>query len=208
MSASPQARVEGLLHARRGHFAFESGHHGDLWLDLELLCLDPAPVRGLAAELAERLRPHAVQAVCGPLNEGAFVALFVAEALDVPFTYTERVDTRRPGLYPVAYPLPAPLQPVVRGRRVALVNDVVNAGSAVRGSCRALVECGASPVALGTLLVLGEVAARLASEGGLALEALASLEHRLFEPARCPLCRAGVALEGAGRAPEEPGTPP
>ena len=29
--------------ARRGHFLLESGHQGDRWLDLELLCLRPEP---------------------------------------------------------------------------------------------------------------------------------------------------------------------
>lgn len=27
-----------------GHFLLESGHHGDLWLDLELLCLRPRQI--------------------------------------------------------------------------------------------------------------------------------------------------------------------
>ena len=27
-----------LIPARGGHFLLESGHHGELWLDLELLC--------------------------------------------------------------------------------------------------------------------------------------------------------------------------
>ena len=41
--------------ARRGHFLLESGHQGDRWLDLELLCLRPEPVRRLAVKIAARL---------------------------------------------------------------------------------------------------------------------------------------------------------
>ena len=37
--------VLSLLAARKGHFLLESGHHGDLWLDLELLCLRPRLVQ-------------------------------------------------------------------------------------------------------------------------------------------------------------------
>ncbi len=48
-------RIESLLASRKGHFLLESGHHGDLWLDLELLCLRPGPVRRIAVELAAQL---------------------------------------------------------------------------------------------------------------------------------------------------------
>src|SRR3979411_1541613 len=85
-----QAEVVRLLPSRKGHFRLESGHHGDLWLDLELLCLRPEPVQRLAAGLAARLAGHQVEVVCGPLIEGAFVALMVALELGVPFTYAER----------------------------------------------------------------------------------------------------------------------
>jgi orotate phosphoribosyltransferase len=78
------------LSARKGHFLLESGHHGDLWLDLESLCLRPQRVQIVAAELAEPLSKLEVDAVCGPLVEGAFVALMVALLLNVQFTYSER----------------------------------------------------------------------------------------------------------------------
>ena len=59
-------------------------------MDLELLFFRPAQLRPLAEELARALSRYAVDAVCGPLIEGAFVASLVAPALDVPFAYTER----------------------------------------------------------------------------------------------------------------------
>lgn len=71
--------------ARRGHFALESGHHADLWFDLESLCLQPARIRPLAARIAARLGPYDVDMVCGPLVEGAYVGLMAAEELGVEF---------------------------------------------------------------------------------------------------------------------------
>jgi hypothetical protein len=44
-----EADIRRLLAMRKVHFPLESGHHGDLWLDLELPCLRPKlvrPVRG------------------------------------------------------------------------------------------------------------------------------------------------------------------
>jgi orotate phosphoribosyltransferase len=193
--------VEGLLPARKGHFRLESGHHGDLWLDLELLFFRPAQLRPLAEELARALSKHAVEAVCGPLIEGAFVASLVAPLLDVPFTYTERrVAPRTDQLFPVRYVLPPAFRPRLNGQRVAVVNDVINAGSAVRGTLRSLRACGAEPIAIATLAVLGDAASRLASEEGVALETLASFPNQIWVPTECPLCARQVPLSDPGEA--------
>ena len=187
--------IAGLLPARQGHFVFESGHHCASWIDLERLFLRPDAVRPFAVELAERLRRHSIEAVCGPLVEGAYVALMVAERLGVPFSYAERFDDgNRDKLFSVRYRIPGPLEDVVRDRRVAVVNDVVSAGSAVKGTYAHLVECGSVPVALGALAVLGEQAARFAAEAGVALETLVTLPNTIWKPADCPLCAAGEPL--------------
>ena len=188
-------QVEQLLPKREGHFVFESGHHGQTWLDLERLFLHPERVQPLAEALANRLRGHQVAAVCGPLVEGAFVGLMVASSLRLPFTYSEPVrDHRASSLFPVSYPIPKPLEPELRGKCVAIVNDVINAGSAVRGTLAALKQCGAQPVAIGTLAVFGHAARELAATHGVALETLASFPSRIWEPSACPLCAKGVPL--------------
>lgn len=195
--------VTRLVAARRGHFRLESGHHGDLWLDLELLCLDPERVRPLAARIATRLAAYDVEVVCGPLVEGAFVALMVASVLGVPFSYAERFpEPRSDALFPVEYRVPRALRARVRDKRVAIVNDVVNAGSAVRGALVDLQACAAQPVVIGALLVLGPSAARLAAEQGVALETLATLPNTIWTPADCPLCARQVPLaDGPGPEP-------
>jgi orotate phosphoribosyltransferase len=193
---SPTAEVARILSRRAGHFRLESGHHGDLWLDLEKLCLWPEPVRRLAAELARRLAPHRIDAVCGPLVEGAFVALFAANELGVPFTYAELLaDRASDSLFAARYRIPRALRGELAGRRVAIVNDVVNAGSAVRATLADLAACGARAVAFGTLAVLGKRAAELAASESLALETLAEFPNTIWEPAECPLCARGVPLE-------------
>ena len=196
MSNAPTPdEIIGLLPAQQGHFRFESGHHGTRWLDVERLYLHPQPIQRLAVLLAERIAKYDVQVVCGPLVEGAFVALTVASELGVPFTYAERFDDRTSAaLFPVQYRLPRALRIEVRGKRVGIVNDIINAGSAVRGAYQDLVACGAQPVALGALLVLGPSAATFAADHGLALEALASLPTELWAPDECPLCARGVPV--------------
>jgi orotate phosphoribosyltransferase len=187
------------LDARRGHFRLESGHHGELWLDLDGLFARPARLAPFLAELAERLSGCAADVVCGPLVGGAFVAQAVAERLGIEGSWTERVAAPSgAGLYTARYRVPEALRDRVRGGSVAVVDDVVNAGSATRATIADLRACDARPVALGALLVLGEGAARLAREEGLALASVAALPNAIWAPADCPLCAAGVALEELG----------
>lgn len=183
-----------LLRRRRGHFELESGHHGDFWLDLESLCSRPSQVRPLAAELAQRLRRYDVEVVCGPLVEGAFVGLLVAEELDVEFVYAERDAARSNStLFPFSYRIPEALRGL-RNRRVAVANDVINAGSAVRGTLKDLEACGAEVVAIGTLLTLGSRSAELAREASVPLETLDTEPNSVWTPEDCPLCAAGEPL--------------
>ena len=166
-----EKRLAPLLLGRQGHFRLESGHHGDLWFSLETLCLQPRVIRPLAAELAAQLKQYKVEVICGPLVEGAFMALMVALELGCDFVYAERFqDTTREGLFPVKYCLPKALQPIVKGKRVAIVNDVINAGSAVRGAFYDLQANGAEILAIGALLALGDAIVHFADQKRVALE--------------------------------------
>src|SRR3954454_6467198 len=191
-----QDQLRALLAARRGHFRLESGHHGDLWLDLDPLFLRPARLRRYAAELARRFAGHGVEIVCGPLTGGAFVAQLVAAELDVEFSFAERhAPARGEALYAVEYRLPAGLRGRADGKAVAIVDDAINAGSAIRATHADLLACGARPVAIGALLVLGTAASRFAAERKLPLESIATLDNTVWVPAECPLCAVGVPLE-------------
>jgi orotate phosphoribosyltransferase len=205
MSNSFEQEVAALLPWRKGHFRFESGHHGDTWLDLELLCVQPEPVEQLAAVLADCLSEQRAEVICGPLVEGAFVAMMVARRLTVPFTYAERfdlsavarsakADSKSDELFPVSYRLPGRQRELVAGKRVVIVNDVIGAGSAVLGTLKDLYECGGDPVAIGALATRGASASVLARENGLALETLASFPGEMWKPSECPLCAAGAPL--------------
>jgi orotate phosphoribosyltransferase len=187
------------LDARRGHFRLESGHHGELWLDLDGLFARPARLAPFVAALAEQLSACGADVVCGPLVGGAFVAQAVAERLGIEASWTERVATPpADGLYAAHYRVPGALRERLRNRSVAIVDDVVNAGSASRATLADLRACGARPIALGALLVLGDAGAALAAAEGLALEHVATLPNAIWDPADCPLCAAGMALERPG----------
>ena len=184
------------LPASRGHFRLESGYHTDLWLTLDGLFVDPAAVAPMVGALADLVRPHAVTAVCGPLLGGAFLAQALATSLGVEFYYTEAQDYAGDrDLFNVRYQLTSELQRRIRGRRVAVVDDVMSAGSSVRATVAALTDAGATPVVVAALMVLGDTGSAHFTERGVPVETLLHRNFTLWKPADCPLCQSGIPLE-------------
>jgi orotate phosphoribosyltransferase len=167
-----------LAQGRRGHFRLESGHHSALWLDLDALFADPQAIAPFVETLATQLRDH--------------------QSLAAEFCFTERSAVKADGLFGTRYQLPPAHQTRLGGRRVALVDDVMSAGSALRGTHAALQAAGAIPVAAGAILVLGDLGAGYFAQQDLPLAAVLREDYELWTPAGCPLCVAGEPLEDAG----------
>ena len=188
-----------LTAARHGHFQLESGHHSELWFDLDALFAVPARIDPFVKQLAESLRSYDVAAVCGPLLGGAFLAQLIAHALEVDFCFTERVmPPDASGLYQARYLLPQAFSARVRGRRIAMVDDVMSAGSALRGTYTELQTHGAVPVVAGALMVLGTTGADFFARQQVPVEALVRESYSLWLPSECPLCAAGKPPENVG----------
>lgn len=184
------------LAAGRGHFLLESGYHTDLWLTLDALFVDPAKIAPAVATLADKLRPHSVSAICGPLLGGAFLAQAIATILGTDFYYTEpKSASPNPGLFKATYRLPPELRRRVHGQRVAVVDDVVSAGSSVRATRAALTDAEATTVVVGALLVLGGTALTHFARERVPVESVERRAFGLWMPAECPLCRSGMPLE-------------
>ena len=185
-----EPKILDLLPVRHGHFLLASGHHGDLWLDLDTLFLRPSELMPFVHVLAGRLGQHHIEAVVGPLIGGAFVAQAVAAELGAAFAFAEDVT----------YRIPEAFHRPLAGKRVAIVDDAINAGSAIRATHAALQSLGAQPVAVGALLVLGGTALAFLEATDLPLEHIAALPNQLWEPADCPLCAAGQPLNNPSAA--------
>lgn len=196
VSQSPPTGLLGLLSARHGHFNLESGYHGGLWLDLEPLFLQPQRLRPWVGELARKLSGHSLDAVCGPLLGGAFLAQLLASLLDLEFYYTERIAPAEPhGLFPVQYRLPAALRGAIAGKAVAIVDDAISAGSAARGTLAELRSCDARPAVVGALLTMGATGLEYFAGQSLPVVSLVQLPYQVWAPPECPLCAAGQPLE-------------
>jgi orotate phosphoribosyltransferase len=151
-------------------------------------------LRPFVTELASRLAIHDVDTVCGPLNGGALLAELIASELDVGFTFAERIASQRSGLFPIDYRVPAALRAALRGKRVAIVDDAISMGSAVRATVADLEVCQAKPIVVGALLVMGPAGPKFAAGRLLPLEHLMDLPVRTWSPSECPLCATGTPV--------------
>jgi orotate phosphoribosyltransferase len=119
----------------------------------------------------------------------------VAANLGAEFYFTDReAPPNADGMFRVSYPLRPSLGALVRGHRVAIVDDVVSAGSASRGTYTSLEAAGATPVVVGALLLVGQTARRHFEAVGVAVVAVDETEGALWTPDECPLCKAGVPI--------------
>src|SRR5215213_8671179 len=159
-----------LARARRGHFQMESGLHCGLWFDLDAVFIDQAALDPFVTQLAQSLRRHDVEAVCGPLTGGALVAQLLARLLGSEFYFTVPAAPAGDGAFTARYQIPAGMRARLLGKRVALVDDVMSAGSSLRATLMAVESNGGIPVAIGALQVLGTIGARFFEERGLRIE--------------------------------------
>jgi orotate phosphoribosyltransferase len=186
------AEVVRLARPRPGHFDLGTGYHGDVWLDLDALLLRPALLRPCVGWLAERLREHRVDAVCGPLEGGAFLAYAVADLLSVAFLAGYRSPAVRPG-EATGYRLPR-VPGGISGWRVAVVDDAVNAGTAVAACLEQARRRGAAPVAVAAVLALGQASAIIPASTRVPFYAAGTIPSQAWPAGQCPWCAEGIPL--------------
>jgi orotate phosphoribosyltransferase len=190
-----ESRLIELACPRYGHFDLGTGYHGDVWLDLDRLFLRPALLRPHVRVLADRLREHRVDAVCGPMEGGAFLACALADLLGVAFLPAYRAPASAAGAesgYRLAWAGVAGEE--IGGRRVAVADDAVNAGTAVRACAGQLRKHGAVPVAVAALMAVGPANQIMAAALSVPFYSVDAVQSRAWLPADCPLCADGVPL--------------
>jgi orotate phosphoribosyltransferase len=158
---------------------------------LEALCHRPVALLPYVAALATQVEKFKPDVVCGALVEGAFVALLAACQLQIDFAYALRSGGDPKQLFSVSYHLPNALHTVVKGKRVVVANDVISAGSAVRGAIDDVQRRGGSVVAVASLVVLGDQFDEFCRTRQLPLISLFRHEFPMWLPDACPLCAAG-----------------
>jgi orotate phosphoribosyltransferase len=183
---------------RSGHFSLESGFHTDAWFDLDSVLHDSRRLQACVEALAERLSPHDMTTLCGPETGGALVARAVAQRLGLRSCSAGRLSAGSgSGLFTARYQVAGEARDGMAGEKVALVDDALSAGSAVRATFEDLTSLGARVVVVGAIWILGDRGARWVEAQSVPLVSVERAALPQWSPAECPLCVKGVPLTRA-----------
>jgi orotate phosphoribosyltransferase len=171
-----------LLH---GHFRLSSGLHSPDYVQCAVLLEHPRNAKAIGFELASRIRPMAPAKVVSPALGGVIIGYAVADALDIPFQFTERKDGR---------------MTLRRGFRigseepVVIVEDVVTTGKSTRETAEVVRAAGGRVVGFTSILN------RSGRENPFDAPyvSLFSISLETYGETICPQCASGVPLDAPG----------
>jgi orotate phosphoribosyltransferase len=180
--------LESVGAIRQGHFELSSGLHSDTYVQCALVLQYPNYAEQLGAALAAEFTGLVIEAVVSPALGGVILGHEVARALGksgqgrgVPALFVERDSSGtmclRRGFS---------IEP---GQRVLVVEDVWTTGGSTFEAIRVVEEAGGLVVGAGALIDRSGATI----EFPVTAEALVQLHISNYEPAICPLCRAGGA---------------
>jgi len=169
----------------QGHFRLSSGLHSPSYVQCALLLEHPRHAVAIGEELASRVRSMNASKIVAPALGGVIIGYTVAQALDIPFLFTERKGgdmTLRRGFH------------VEAGEPLVIVEDVVTTGKSTRETADVLARRGGRVVGFASILN------RSGKQNPFDAPyvSLLSLELEAHEEARCPLCANGIPLDAPG----------
>jgi orotate phosphoribosyltransferase len=174
------------------HFVYISGDHGGGWIDKDVIFVNLAHTARLGQLLAAEVRNLGMDILCGPATGGLIVAQWTGHALDLPVVFAEHNSPRTAVELRGRFALHRGYDQMVKGKKVLVVDDVVNTGHTIRQTVTAVKQCGGTVVAAAALVDRGNVdAASLGVERYLHL-----VEHDIpsWPAAACPLCKTGAPI--------------
>jgi len=198
VSAGAAERAHAILAEARAiitgsHIVYTSGKHGSAYVNKDAVYPNTARVAELCRFLAEAAVPYRPEIVCGPATGGIILAQWTGHHLGVPAVYAEKAPEG-------GMALRRGYDKLVAGKRVLVVEDVLNTGGSIKDTIAAVRRAGGEVVAAAALVNRGGVVA--GDVGAPALVALLDVVLEAWDAAACPLCRDGVPVNtdvGKGR---------
>ena len=185
MSLDLRALLEETGALLTGHFRLSSGLHSPNYVQCARLLEHPRNAKAIGEELGAKIRSLGATKIVAPALGGVIIGYTVAEALGVPFAFTERKEgqmTLRRGFR------------LNEGERVVIVEDVVTTGKSTRETADVVEQNG------GVVIGFASILNRSGKPNPFAMpyEALLALDVATYEESACPLCAKGVALDAPG----------
>jgi orotate phosphoribosyltransferase len=180
-----------LEHFRRthalleGHFVLSSGLHSPNYLQCALALRSPADAIRFGRQIADQTRNVGIETVASPAIGGLVIGFAVAQALGVPFIWTERqngIMTLRRGFS---------LQP---GEKILVVEDVITTGGSTRECIAALEQNGGKVVMAASVIDRSNGTADV----GVPRISLVEMDVPAYDPNDCPMCARGDVAEKPG----------
>jgi orotate phosphoribosyltransferase len=168
-----------------GHFRLSSGLHSENYVQCARLLEHPRHARAIGEALGSRLQALAPRRIVAPALGGVIIGYTVAEALGIPFVFTERKEgamTLRRGFR------------IDAGERIVIVEDVVTTGKSTRETADVIAAHG------GTIAGFASILNRSGQQNPFdaPYESLLALRFETWPESGCPLCKQGIALDAPG----------
>jgi orotate phosphoribosyltransferase len=176
-----------------GHFLLSSGKHSQFYLQSAKILEYPEIGEKLGQELAKKIEEAGVEVdlVCSPALGGILAGYELARGLGVRFIFTERKEgkmTLRRGFE------------IKPGERVVICEDIITTGGSALEAGREVEKRGGKVVAFTAIANRGlcpRTGTNLPRSPQCKLPenvpffALGDFQFKVYDPAECPLCKAG-----------------
>jgi len=172
-----------------GHFLLSSGKHSDKYFQCARVLAWPARAALLGAGIGGKWGDESVDVVVGPAIGGIIIAHEVARYLGTPAYFTEREEGKmrlRRGFA---------IEP---GARALVIEDVVTTGGSAGEVVALLKEMGVEVVGVSAVVFRSPETESRNPFGDLKFRPLMTLPTEAWDPAACPLCKAGKPFEKPG----------
>ncbi len=174
------------------HFVYISGDHGSGWIDKDAIYPQTQRIERLCRDMANLVRSWGAEVVCGPATGGLIIAEWAGHELGALSIFTEHDAAPQGTALRSPFQLRRGYDRVVRGKRVLVVDDIVNTGLSLRQTAEAVRGAGGEVIGAACLVSRGNVAA-----AGLGVDRyLYLLEYKIpaWPAGQCQLCRRGVPV--------------
>ncbi len=172
------------------HFVYVSGKHGSGYINMDNVFPDADLMSSLCGGLIDPFLDD-VDTIAAPAVGGVVLSVLASRAAldkgrDVRAVWA---DKKADGGFVFER---AGFVELIRGKRVLVVEDLLNTGGSVERVSRAVQDLGADLVGVSVICNRGGVTA--AQLGAPRLEALANVKFDAVEPDSCELCAGGVPI--------------
>lgn len=190
----PAVAVGALMRGR--HFVYTSGKHGDTYFNKDAIFMHTELTFKMCDEIAKHFAGSYIDVVIGPVAGGAVMSQWVAyhlsqrEGREILALYADKAK---------AYSDRAPqfiikrgYDKQVSGKRVLIVDDVLNQGSSIRALVQVVQACGGTVIGVGCLLNRYSHTAK--TLGVPQLYSVIKLDLHIMSATACKLCKEGTPI--------------